>query len=63
MGNRLHSFLLPAPRLGQRLLQKKFGIVPLADVLVHLKQKLMHAVWDLLLTPEFIHANAHSDKP
>ncbi|KAJ7315108.1 hypothetical protein DFH08DRAFT_926901 [Mycena albidolilacea] len=36
-----------------------FGIVPSADVLAHLKRELMHAVWDLLLTPEFIHAYAH----
>jgi hypothetical protein len=33
-----------------------FGISPAAPVLAHLKRELMHAIWDLLLTPEFIHA-------
>ncbi|KAJ7166117.1 hypothetical protein C8R46DRAFT_1351546 [Mycena filopes] len=33
-----------------------FGIAPSTDVLAHLKRELMHRIWDLLLTPEFIHA-------
>lgn len=36
-----------------------FKIAPSSDVLAHLKRELMHAVWDLLLTPEFIHAYVH----
>ncbi|KAK7021661.1 GLOBIN domain-containing protein, partial [Favolaschia claudopus] len=33
-----------------------FGVPPSAEVLTHLKRELMHRVWDLLLSPEFIHA-------
>ncbi|KAJ7155302.1 hypothetical protein C8R46DRAFT_1296775 [Mycena filopes] len=36
-----------------------FGIAPSTDVLAHLKRELMHRIWDLLLTPEFIHAYVH----
>jgi hypothetical protein len=36
--------------------RENFGVAPSADILAHLKRELMHAVWDLLLTPEFIHA-------
>jgi 3-deoxy-D-arabino-heptulosonate 7-phosphate (DAHP) synthase len=28
-------------------------------MLAHLKRELMHAIWDLLLSPEFIHAYVH----
>ncbi|KAJ6580608.1 hypothetical protein B0H10DRAFT_1834643, partial [Mycena sp. CBHHK59/15] len=30
------------------------------DVLAHLKRELMHAIWDLLLCPEFTHADVNS---
>jgi 3-deoxy-D-arabino-heptulosonate 7-phosphate (DAHP) synthase len=30
-----------------------------ADVRAHLKRDLMHGIWDLLLSPEFIHAYVH----
>jgi hypothetical protein len=36
-----------------------FKIAPSAEILAHLKRELMRAVWDLLRTPEFIHAYAH----
>ena len=36
-----------------------FGATPSADVLAHLKRELMHRIWDMLLTPEFIHAYVH----
>ncbi|KAJ7116153.1 hypothetical protein C8R43DRAFT_1138022 [Mycena crocata] len=36
-----------------------FGVAASSDVLAHLKRELMHAIWDLLLTPKFIHAYVH----
>ncbi|KAJ7769145.1 hypothetical protein DFH07DRAFT_736126, partial [Mycena maculata] len=36
-----------------------YGVAPSAAVLSHLKRELMHAIWDMLLTPEFIHAYIH----
>ncbi|KAF7374197.1 GLOBIN domain-containing protein [Mycena sanguinolenta] len=36
-----------------------YKVAPSADVLAHLKRELIHAVWDMLLTPEFIHAYIH----
>ncbi|KDQ25345.1 hypothetical protein PLEOSDRAFT_160001 [Pleurotus ostreatus PC15] len=36
-----------------------FGVPPSAQMLTHLKRELMHAVWGLLLTPEYIDAYAH----
>ncbi|KAJ7163029.1 hypothetical protein C8R46DRAFT_903252 [Mycena filopes] len=41
------------------LYREIFGIAPSADMLAHLKCGLMHAIWDLLLSPEFIHAYVH----
>lgn len=37
----------------------KFGFAPSADIMAHLKRELMHGIWDLLLSPEFIHAYVH----
>ncbi|KAK6974093.1 GLOBIN domain-containing protein [Favolaschia claudopus] len=39
--------------------REKFGVTVSADVWAHLKRELMHGIWDLLLTPEFIHAYVH----
>ncbi|KAJ7728802.1 hypothetical protein DFH07DRAFT_998550, partial [Mycena maculata] len=39
--------------------RNKFGVAPSAEVFAHLKRELMHAIWDLLLCPEFIHAYIH----
>lgn len=36
-----------------------FGKPPPAYVLTHLKRELMHAIWDLLLSVEFLHAYVH----
>ncbi|KAJ7328437.1 hypothetical protein DFH08DRAFT_709834 [Mycena albidolilacea] len=36
-----------------------FKVPPSPEILTHLKRELMHRVWDLLLTPEFIHAWVH----
>lgn len=36
--------------------RRLYGKPPTAPMLTHLKRELMHAVWDLLLSPEFIHA-------
>ncbi|KAJ7649404.1 hypothetical protein DFH06DRAFT_996491 [Mycena polygramma] len=33
-----------------------FGAPPTADMMAHLKRELMHGIWDLLISPEFIHA-------
>ncbi|KAJ7660161.1 hypothetical protein DFH06DRAFT_1472251 [Mycena polygramma] len=33
-----------------------FGAPPTKDMMAHLKRELMHGVWDLLISPEFIHA-------
>ncbi|KAJ7127990.1 hypothetical protein C8R44DRAFT_979464 [Mycena epipterygia] len=39
--------------------REKFGRTPSADMMAHLKRELMHGIWDLLLSPEFIHAYVH----
>ncbi|KAK7013429.1 GLOBIN domain-containing protein [Favolaschia claudopus] len=39
--------------------RQKFGVAVSADVWAHLKRELMHGIWDLLLSPEFIHAYVH----
>ncbi|KAJ6556218.1 hypothetical protein B0H19DRAFT_1152200, partial [Mycena capillaripes] len=36
-----------------------FGFPPSADILAHLKRELMHGIWDLLLSDDFIHAYVH----
>ncbi|KAJ7119214.1 hypothetical protein C8R43DRAFT_901112, partial [Mycena crocata] len=36
-----------------------FNLAPSADTLAHLKRELMHGIWDLLLSPEFIHTYVH----
>lgn len=38
---------------------KQFGVPPSASILTHLKRELMHAVWELLLSAEFIEAYVH----
>jgi hypothetical protein len=36
-----------------------FGKSPSSEMLTHLKRELMHTVWDILLSIEFIHAYVH----
>ncbi|KAJ7175680.1 hypothetical protein C8R46DRAFT_1249207 [Mycena filopes] len=38
--------------------RKTFGVAP-SDTLAHLKRELMYGIWDLLLSPEFIHTYIH----
>ena len=38
---------------------KMFGGSPTQTVRTHCKRELMHAIWTLLLTPEFMHAYQH----
>lgn len=53
------DFFLKLPDSIKDFYRNLFKMAPSADVLAHLKRELMHAVWDLLLTPEFIHAYVH----
>lgn len=52
-----HPFKLPDSL--KDFYNQTFGFAPSADMMAHLKRELMHAIWDLLLTPEFIHAYVH----
>ena len=36
-----------------------FGDAASATTITHLKRELMHAIWELLLDPEFMHAYEH----
>ncbi|KAF7371652.1 hypothetical protein MVEN_00021000 [Mycena venus] len=36
--------------------REKFGSSPSSDMWAHLKRELMHAIWDLLISEDFIHA-------
>jgi len=36
-----------------------FGKAPSASILTHLKQDLIHAIWELLMDEEFMHAYKH----
>ncbi|KAJ7021549.1 hypothetical protein C8F04DRAFT_1313789 [Mycena alexandri] len=55
-----HQAYFPSlPDLVKDFYRNKFGVAPSADVFAHLKRELMHAIWDLLLCPEFIHAYIH----
>lgn len=57
VGARTKSIQLPDEI--QDAYREEFGVPPPAEYLTHLKRELMHAVWDLLLTVEFIHAYLH----
>ncbi|KAF8212297.1 hypothetical protein K438DRAFT_1560277, partial [Mycena galopus ATCC 62051] len=50
---------LQLPNSFEDVYRTQFGAAPTAAVLTHLKRELMHRIWDLLLTPEFIHAWVH----
>ncbi|KAJ7627108.1 hypothetical protein FB45DRAFT_1082250 [Roridomyces roridus] len=39
--------------------RQHFNVAPSAAILTHLKRELMHAIWDTLITAEFIHAYIH----
>lgn len=43
----------------EEIYRQFFGKPPPAYVLTHLKRELMHAIWDLLLSVDFIHAYVH----
>ncbi|KAF7335684.1 GLOBIN domain-containing protein [Mycena venus] len=49
-----HDFQLPDSL--KDFYREKFGSSPSLDMWAHLKRELMHAIWDLLISEEFIHA-------
>ncbi|KAF7341461.1 GLOBIN domain-containing protein [Mycena venus] len=49
-----HDFQLPDSL--KDFYREKFGSSPSSDMWAHLKRELMHAIWDLLISEEFIHA-------
>jgi hypothetical protein len=52
------SSCLSTPRFfSQIFYREKFGFA--VDVMAHLRREFMHAIWDLLISPEFIHAYFH----
>ncbi|KAK6985130.1 hypothetical protein R3P38DRAFT_3332579 [Favolaschia claudopus] len=54
-----HQAYLPSTDTFIDFYRNTFGVPPSAEVSTHLKRELMHRVWDLLLSPEFIHAYVH----